>query len=303
VRPSSLFVPVLLIPLLAAGCVSKTTFQQQVDKSDQLSASVKDLDSRNQQLAKHITKLEGDNDALNRRLTDVLNANSGLQQDLLKSRADNDQLQQVLSAHDQNATKALAELHKNVDQLTGQNTDLTQQLETAQIARAARIAHMKSTYNELVKQMDAEIKQGEVTISDLKGKLTVDMVERILFDSGKAEIKPEGLKVLRKVGEILKKVKDKGVRVAGYTDNVPISAKLRETFPSNWELSALRAINVVHFLQDQVGIPGDRLAACGYGPYHPVASNDSAAGRAQNRRIQIELAPLDANIVKPLAAP
>jgi len=300
VRFPPLFVVVLLTSFLTAGCVSKATYQKQVDKSSRLTASLKDVGSRNQQLTKRLAAIEKDNDTLNRRLTDVLNANSGLQKDLLQAHSEGDRLQTVLSAHDKATAKSLGELHENISQLSQQKTDLTQQLETERIARAARIAHLKNTYNELVKQMDDEIKQGEVTITDLKGKLTVNMVERILFDSGKAEIKPQGLKVLRKVGEILKKVKDKAVRVTGYTDNVPISAKLRATFPSNWELSALRAINVVHFLQDQIGIPGERLSACGYGPYQPVASNATAAGRAQNRRIQIELVPLEGRIVKPL---
>ena len=302
-RSPFLFVSALLIPLLAAGCVSKATYQRQVDESGRLTATVKDLGNRNQQLTERLAKVEADNDDLNRQLTDALHTNAELQKGLLQARADSERLQKVLTAHDQTASKALAGLHQDLSQLAAQKTDLTQQLENERIARAAHIAQLKSTYNELVQQMDAEIKQGEVTISDLKGKLTVDMVERILFDSGKAEIKPSGLKVLRKVGEILKKVTDKGVHVAGYTDNVPISAKLRATFPSNWELSALRAINVVHFLQDQVGIDGERLAACGYGPYQPVASNDTAAGRAQNRRIQIELVPLGSRIVKPLASP
>ena len=90
---------------------------------------------------------------------------------------------------------------------------------------------MKSTYDQLVSKMDAEIKRGEMTISDLQGKLTVNMVERILFDSGKAEIKPAGMKVLRRVGDILKGVQDKAIQVEGHTDNVPISSRLRNTFP------------------------------------------------------------------------
>ncbi len=175
-------------------------------------------------------------------------------------------------------------------------------MEQERIARQAHVAQMKSTYDELVQKMETEIARGEVTISDLQGKLTVNMVERILFDTGKAEIKPAGLEVLHRVGDILKGTQDKDIRIEGYTDNIPISSKLQQTFPSNWELSTARAANVVHFLQDKVSIPGERLSACGFGQFRPVADNDTPEGRAQNRRIQVVLVPAEGKIVKPLAS-
>jgi chemotaxis protein MotB len=126
------------------------------------------------------------------------------------------------------------------------------------------------------------------------------MVERILFDSGKAEVKTAGLEVLQRVGSILKGVQDKDIRVEGHTDNIPISAALAKTFPTNWELSTARATDVVHFLQEKVGIDGQRISACGFSQYQPVADNGTAKGRAQNRRIQIVLVPSDKTVVKPL---
>ena len=155
----------------------------------------------------------------------------------------------------------------------------------------ARLAQLKSTYDKLVDNMEEEISRGEITISELQGKLTVNMVERILFDSGKADIKKNGLAVLKRVGDVLKEASDKDIRVEGHTDNVPISSRLKDVFPSNWELSTARATNVVRFLQKDVGISGSALAACGYGEFRPVADNATAEGRAQNRRIQIVLVP------------
>jgi chemotaxis protein MotB len=194
----------------------------------------------------------------------------------------------------------MAEMRQTIDRLQADNQDLAHQVEQERIAREARIAQMKSTYDELVQKMETEIQRGEITISELQGKLTVNMVERILFDSGKADIKPAGLEVLKRVGDILKEVADKNIQVEGHTDNVPISPRLQQTFPSNWELSTARATNVVHFLQDRVGIAGERLSASGFSQYSPVAANDTVEGRAQNRRIQIELMPLEAKVVKPL---
>ena len=290
----------LATSLLAAGCVSKSTYQRKVDEATQLTETVRGLETDYQLLVRQKEALIAGNDELNRQLTDALEKSSNLQQDLLRARADIDRLEKVLSARSEETGKALAEMRQTIDRLQAENQDLAHQVEQERVAREARIAQMKSTYDELVQKMETEIQRGEITISELQGKLTVNMVERILFDSGKADIKPAGLEVLKRVGDILKEVADKDIRVEGHTDNVPISPRLQQTFPSNWELSTTRATNVVHFLQDRVGIAGERLSACGFSQYSPVAANDTPEGRAQNRRIQIELVPLEAKVVKPL---
>ena len=299
-RPWMIFSLLVLVPLATGGCVSKSTYQKKVDEAATLQIDVRDLQTQTEKLQKQVQTLTTRNENLNRQLAEAKDKGASLQQDLTRCGADIDRLEQSLAAGNRETKATLAKMRGTIDALEKKNQDLTQQVEREKIAREARIAHMKSTFNELVSQMETEIKQGEVTISDLKGKLTVNLVERILFDSGKAEIKPAGLKVLRRVGNILKKAKDKEIRVEGYTDNVPISSRLKQTFASNWELSSARATNVVHFLQDQVGIPGEKLSACGFGPYHPVADNDTPRGRAQNRRIQIVLVPAEGKVVKPL---
>jgi chemotaxis protein MotB len=290
----------LATSLLAAGCVSKSNYQRKVDEAAQLTETVRGFETDYQQLARQKEALIASNDQLNRQLTDAMEKSSNLQQDLLRARADIDRLEKVLSARSEETGHALAEMRQTIDRLQAENQDLAHQVEQERIAREARIAQMKSTYDELVQKMETEIQRGEITISELQGKLTVNMVERILFDSGKADIKPAGLEVLKRVGDILKEVADKNIRVEGHTDNVPISPRLQQTFPSNWELSTARATNVVHFLQDRVGIPGERLSASGFSQYSPVAANDTPEGRAQNRRIQIELVPLEAKVVSPL---
>lgn len=299
-RSSRMFLPLFCAALLAAGCVSKSTFQKKVDEAALLTETVEGLETEYQHLARQREALVASNDELNRQLTNALEKSSNLQQDLLRARADIDRLEKVLSARGEETGKAMAEMRQSIDRLQSDNQQLAHQVEQERIAREARIAQMKSTYDELVQKMESEIERGEITISELQGKLTVNMVERILFDSGKADIKPAGLEVLKRVGDILKEVADKDIRVEGHTDNVPISPRLQQTFPSNWELSTARATNVVHFLQDRIGIAGERLSACGFSQYSPVAANDTAEGRAQNRRIQIELVPLEAKVVKPL---
>ena len=297
-RPSVLFTVIFLILVSTPGCVKKSTYQAQVDETSRLAETIRSLEAERDALRERVEKLVARNDGLNRDLTEALARNSGLQQDLLRARADLDRLEKVLSARGEETGKAMAEMRQTIDRLEEENRDLARQVEQERLARQQRIEELKGTYDELVDKMEAEIERGEITISELQGKLTVNMVEEILFDSGRADIKPAGLEVLGRVGDILKEVADKEIRVEGHTDNVPISSRLRETFPSNWELSTARAVNVLHYLQETVGIPGERLSACGYGEFRPVADNSMPEGRAQNRRIQIVLVPLEQPVVE-----
>ena len=288
------------LALCASGCVSKSKFEEKAAEASRLDQSLQQLTEQHKQLGEEASRLRDANADQQQKLAACDNRAAALDADLQRSREDTNRLERVLSDRSAQAGQAMAEMRQNIDQLETENRDLKAQVEKERIAREARIANLKNTYDELVGKMQSEINRGEVTISELQGKLTVNMVEAILFDSGQADIKAGGQEVLKQVGDILKGQVDKEVRVEGYTDNVPISPRLQQLFPSNWELSTSRATNVLHFLQDQVGIPGERLSACGFGPYHPVASNDTAAGRAQNRRIQIVLVPLEHQVVKAL---
>ena len=177
-------------------------------------------------------------------------------------------------------------------------TMLTARLDTQTAAAShqadAEVAQLRATYDELVHDMQGEIAQGQVRITRLADRLRVSMVDRILFPSGEADLTPAGLRVLHRVGNILKTTQGKIIRVEGHTDNVVISSRLKGTFPTNWELSTSRATNVVRFLQDSVGIDPARLQAIGFSEYHPVASNATARGRSRNRRIEIALLPMPA---------
>ncbi len=171
------------------------------------------------------------------------------------------------------------------------SAELEAKLEDVSKQKEEEIAKLKETYDQLAAGMREEIEQGQVKVTQLADRLSVSMVEKILFPSGEAEITPKGLKVLERVGAVLKNTKGKVIRVEGHTDNVPIAGELKKTYPTNWELSTARACNVVRFLQEKTGIEPDRLQAVGMSEFKPVASNQTAAGRAQNRRIEIALMP------------
>ena len=280
------------LSLSLTACVSTTVHQQKLDENLHLQSVVKDLEADYERLKEDKSRLAERNDGLNQRLLESIERNKLLQEDLMRSRADLERVEKVLSSRSAEAGAAIAEMRQKIDMLNENNNNLQQQLEVERQEREARLAEVQGTYNELVGKLEQEIQRGEVQISELKGKLTVNVVDKILFDSGKADLKPAGIKVLKQIGDILKTAVDKNIHVEGHTDNVPISGKLKETYPSNWELSTARATTVLHFLQSKAGIPGERLAAVGYGEYKPLASNSTAQGRAQNRRIQIVLTPV-----------
>ncbi|MGH7228784.1 MAG: OmpA family protein [Nitrospiraceae bacterium] len=166
-------------------------------------------------------------------------------------------------------------------------------LEKERADKEAELQRLQKTQEDLSKSLQAEIAKGDIKIKQIRDRLTINMVEKVLFDSGKAEVKPAGLNVLQQVGDVLKKVTDKQIRIEGHTDNVPITGRLKQKFATNWELSTARATSVVGLLIDKGGVGPANLAAVGYADTRPVDSNDTPEGRSANRRIDIVLYPKD----------
>jgi chemotaxis protein MotB len=182
----------------------------------------------------------------------------------------------------------VADLEAIRDQLQRTSTDLQ-----AQVARKeAELLALRSTQDEIVEGLKQEIADRQVQVERIKDRLRVEMVDEVLFDSGEATLKPGGAEVLKKVGAALAKVADRPVEVQGHTDNVPIGGALARRFPTNWELSAARALNVARFLQEQAGLDPARLSAVAHSEYQPRASNETDEGRRRNRRIEILLGPV-----------
>jgi chemotaxis protein MotB len=301
------------------GCsVMESTYLKKVNEADGLARELaaleqkyKDLSSENSALKARVanlgldlTKMTGERDKLSAG-RDKLSADLGYmtgQRD--KMAADNKELETVLNSKSDSLSRIIMDLRQKIGALESDNGKLKQEIAALesergkmkqeiaalQKAQEEKVQKVSKTYEDLLEKMKGEISKGEVTISELKGKLTVNMVDAILFDSGKSEVKTEGLAVLQKVISILKNVTDKTIRVEGHTDNVQILGALAKKFPTNWELSAARAINVARFLQEQ-GIDPANLSAVAYGEYKPVAANDTPEGKKKNRRIEIILAP------------
>jgi len=138
-------------------------------------------------------------------------------------------------------------------------------------------------------RLSQEIQDKQVKLERMGKGLVITFVADVLFDSGKAAIKPEASASLDKVARVLQEnVPDLNVGIEGHTDNIPIKVS---GWKSNWELSSARALSVLHYLIGEKGISPERLSAIGYGEYRPVASNDSKKGRQQNRRVEIVILP------------
>ena len=140
-------------------------------------------------------------------------------------------------------------------------------------------------------EMRADLESKDVTISKLQGKLTVNILDRIMFDSGEAVLRPGGEAVMGKIATLLTDHPELKIHVIGHTDNVPIRSEAHGRFASNWELSTARALAALHFLIDKAGVDPHRVGAVGYGEYRPIADNSTVEGRAKNRRIAITILP------------
>jgi chemotaxis protein MotB len=150
-------------------------------------------------------------------------------------------------------------------------------------AERKRLAMYADLKNKFKKMIDA----GQLKVEVRKGRMNVKMSDRILFDSGKDQLKKEGKVALAEVTKILAAIPGRSFQVAGHTDNVPIK---KGKFQSNWELSASRGVNVVKFMIEN-GMDAKRVSAAGYAESDPVGDNTTDDGKMLNRRIEITLVP------------
>ena len=161
--------------------------------------------------------------------------------------------------------------------------------EKAVHVKAAAAAAKSAQFEQLSTALSRQIHEGQIEISELRGKMTVKLKDKILFASGSAKLSKEGGAALDAVADAFKDLKGKNVVVAGYTDDVPVAGG---AYKDNWELSSARAIAVVRYLASK-GVPPEMLGAAGFSEFRPVVANDTPANRSQNRRIEIALTAAD----------
>lgn len=195
---------------------------------------------------------------------------------------ENQVLKRKLVSLGQDVTKLKTQAGEMVNDLTAKEKQIAD-LEKAQEAARQRAA----MYRGLVGKFQKMISAGQLQVSVRKGRMIVQMSDKILFDPGKDKLKKEGGEALQEVTKVLAAIPQRHFQVAGHTDNVPIKTR---RFKSNWELSTARAVNVVKFMSEN-GMDPARLSAAGYGPFDPVGDNANDDGRQVNRRIEITVMP------------
>lgn len=283
-----------------SGCVTKKMYQDTLTESEACRTKAEsiyaDLAKERGEAARLKAELETKEkeiSALKSVADEIAAAKSGIEKETASSKKDiSAQAAEIAFLKESLAAKEMEKdsLSREIGKLQAKSGELSTDKEQ-------ELQKVKGTYEALLKEMKQEIDKGDIKITRAVDRLSVNLVEKILFDSGEAELKPEGLKIIKRVGDILKGISDKQIRVEGHTDNVKIGARIKDKYPTNWELSTARATNVVRHLQDKVRIKSKQLSAAGFADSKPVATNKTPEGKAQNRRIEIVLLPLDVDSV------
>jgi chemotaxis protein MotB len=251
---------IALLPLSTA-CVSSETYDTAIKSAEDANAErLRDREALN---------------ALQQKL-------DGVQHKLDDATAEDAKLRAELERLGTNADALLAEKGTLASALT----DSRARLEELRRAHAATESRVR-LYRDIALRLKMMVDAGDLSIVLRDGRMVLQLPNDVLFESGQVDIRPRGQAALKQVAAVLKTLEERHFQVAGHTDNVPIETA---RFPSNWELSTARGVEVVRFLIAQGVAPGV-LAAGGYGEFDPLSGNDTAKGRAQNRRIEITLQP------------
>lgn len=188
----------------------------------------------------------------------------------------------------------LDETRRAFERNLGQSRDLAERLERLH-AVEQEMNRLQTMHASLLRSLQGLIDAGQLEVRIDRGRLVLQLPQDVLFDSGRAELKPDGRSALARIATGLAEFADRRFQVEGHTDNVPIR---NSRFASNWELSTARALAVVALLVG-AGVDPRSLSAAGFGEYQPRADNTTEAGRRQNRRIEIVLVP-DLNLFSDL---
>jgi len=285
-----------LTAMLMSGCVSTSTYDQ---LNQQYQGVVKERD----ELSKQVDALQGNTKLLQNKVETTEQQNARIKADLQKTEerlasvnkdreartAELQQTDQELKSAKGNLDSTSAELQRRQEELQTTMAKLDESDKKLK-ATAQYMAKTNKLYDDLVKELSSEVNAKQIKIKELKDGISVNLSEDILFPSGSAQLNKNGVKVIKKVSTKLKDIPHQ-IIVAGFTDNIPIKGGLAKRYPTNWELAGARAASVVRVLEG-AGVDSKKLTAVSFGDNEPVASNDTAEGRAQNRRIEIRLRPV-----------
>jgi chemotaxis protein MotB len=275
--------------VLGTGCVSSGAYD----------AKVAELDRANRESALRqgrIGDLEAQVKGLSDQVADLGRQLAGARAETASTARDRERLQQDLDRSTALAgelKKRLESLGQNVNKLTSERgqlaatlDDATKRLEELRRQKAA-IEARAAAFHELARKLRSMIDAGQLKVVIRNGRMLLALPNDVLFDSGRTDLKPAGKDALVQVAHAMASISDRKFEVSGHTDDVPIHTP---RFPSNWELSTARAVEVTKLLISS-GVRPEALSAAGYGEFDPAGPNDSPEHKAQNRRIEIGLLP------------
>lgn len=293
----------------SAGCVPTDTYDQAMAKVQEMHAEAENANTRSAKLS---VELKKEHEAAVKQQADVerlgkdLDARDAKLNDLTVARANDAKKVDDLTALNEELSQRLRAAGKSAEALAGEKGTLSKTLEDTkkrleELRRQQAAADARaSEFRDLVARFRKLIDAGQLKVVTRGGRMLIELPNDILFDSGKTDLREAGKKALTEVAGVLRSMPDRRFQVAGHTDNVKIQTA---RFPSNWELSTARAVEVVKLLVD-AGMPAQSLSAAGYGEFTPVEANDTPEHRAKNRRIEIALVPnLDELVALPPDTP
>ncbi|ESU29034.1 flagellar motor/chemotaxis (MotB)-related protein [Flavobacterium limnosediminis JC2902] len=293
-----------------------------------------DLETKFADLKKENRQLADDNTALSTAKGQLENEKATLQSELDKLKAERDKLASDYAAASNNLKTLQSSynaLEKNSDEALksnmDKNRDLLAQLEAKEKALAAErsrldklnkdlkdrsdrvnelesmIAAKEAAMNKLKETLSKSLRAFEgkgLTVQQKDGKVYVSMENKLLFESGSWVVNPDGKKAVDLVGKVLGDNPDISVLIEGHTDNDKITGTIGGGVENNWDLSTKRATAIVNILTSNTSVRKENLTAAGRGEYSPLMSNETAEGKAKNRRIEIILTPKLDEITKML---
>ena len=270
---SLLSILVLSAAMLFTGCVNKKTYENLRSNYDKLQSEYSELQSMYNDAKVNLAQQNATGSSLEQRLSDAQKQNTELKE----------QLKALQSSLDNSINSGSANISKLVDEINASNKYIKQLVEAKSKSDSLTLALTNKLTRSLSK---SELRDVDVKV--LKGVVYISLNDNMLYRSGSYEISPAAGETLAKIAKIITDYDDYEVLVEGNTDDVPIS---KTNIRNNWDLSCLRASSVVQALQNQYGVNPSRLTAGGRGEYNPLEGNDTAEGRARNRRTQIIITP------------
>jgi chemotaxis protein MotB len=186
--------------------------------------------------------------------------------------------------------QTLAATQQELHQVRAALDATRQQLNQQQGRRWESTAQTRKIKEQMSQQLQEAIQDNVVTLQQDAGQLRIRVGGHVLFNPGATVLRPDGRQTLDRIATVLQNYPGYEIQVEGHTDNDPVTNPDRKCWPTNWELSALRAASTVRYLETQ-NITSERLFLNGFSYYRPLASNDTEQGRAQNRRIEITIHP------------